>query len=93
MAKITIQFDSISEMDSFRSQGKTAQKKTTLDKVYLVVCDYDESTFIMGCFTTPELAQQQLNKLNQDPCETCSNYYVRVIKLNSFGSDNDIDQK
>ena len=92
MAKITIQFDSVSEMESFRSQRQTAQEKTTLDKVYLVVCDYDESSCIMGGFTTNKLAQQQLNKLNQD-ADPNSNYYIRVIKLNSTGSDNDIDQK
>jgi hypothetical protein len=54
MAKITIQFDSISEMESFRSQGQTAQSKT--NTVFVVETNYDESTWINGIFNTLDKA-------------------------------------
>lgn len=77
MAKVTIQFDSISEMESFRSQGQTAQSKTNI--VYVVQMYYDESTYLSGIFDTLDKARKHYKCL----CETHDddpNWNVNILK-------------
>lgn len=79
MCKITITFESISELESFRSQGQTAQSKTNI--VYVVQMHYDESTYLGGIFDTLDNAQ----KCYKDLCKTHNddpNWSVHILEWN-----------
>lgn len=52
MPTITLTFNSISEMESFRSQGQTVQPKTNSGKLFVVEVNYIEDTYVAGIFYT-----------------------------------------